>query len=57
MSRRYPRVAARFADFLLLPLRGPGPTLMVLGVLVVSGVPPYARILNDLQGLLSLLMQ
>lgn len=48
--------AARFANVLLLSVGGAGPTLVVLAVLVVLGVPPYVGILTDLRGLLSLLI-
>jgi hypothetical protein len=51
------RKTAQFAEVLLLSVEGAVPTLMVLGVLAVSGVAPYARILTDLRGLLLFLMR
>ena len=57
MSRWSIRAAARVAGVLLLSLKGAVPTLMVLVVLVALGVPPYPRILTDLRGLLSFLVQ
>jgi hypothetical protein len=47
---------ARFADVLLRSVAGAAPTLMVLVILALSGVPPYAGILSDLRGLLRLLI-
>ena len=48
--------AARFANVLLLSIGGAWPTMVVLAVLAVLGVPPYAGILTDLRGLFSLLI-
>ena len=56
VNRRTTRTVARFADVFLWSVGGAAPTLMVLVVLVVSGVPPYAGILTDLRGLLRFLM-
>jgi hypothetical protein len=61
-TRRPPNVylgmlkAARFANVLLLSIGGAWPTMVVLAVLAVLGVPPYAGILTDLRGLFSLLI-
>jgi hypothetical protein len=49
------RKISRFAKLILPWIKGAAPTLMVLGVLVVLQVPPYATILTDLRGLLRLL--
>jgi hypothetical protein len=49
-------MAVHWADALLLWLGGAAPTLIVLMVLVMSGVPPYAGILSDLLNLLRLLI-
>ena len=46
----------QFAEVLLLSVEGTAVTLMVLMVLAVLGLPPYARILPDLRSLLSLLI-
>ena len=56
MIRRSVRMAARFAEVLLLAVEGAGPTLAVLVDLAALGVPPYPRILGDLRSLLSLLI-
>jgi len=48
--------ARQFAEVLLLSTEGVALTLMVLMVLAVLGVPPYARILTDLRGLVRLLI-
>ena len=56
MIRWSVHTAARFADVLLLAFEGAGPTLTVLVVLAVLGVPPYPHILSDLRSLLSLLI-
>ena len=48
--------AARFANALLLYAKAVAPTLMVLVVLAVLHIPPYAGILTDLRGLFSLLV-
>ena len=46
----------QFAETLLLSVEGTAITLMVLAVLAVSGLPPYARIITDLRAVLSLLV-
>jgi len=43
------------ADVVLFSAGGTAPTLLVLAVVALSGVPPFAPIANDLRGLLSLL--
>jgi len=50
------RTAVRGGDALLQWLGGAAPTLIVLMVLVMSGVPPYAGIVSDLLKLLRLLI-
>ena len=50
------RKISRFANLILPWIKGAAPTLMVLVVLVVLHVPPYADILTDLRGLLRLLI-
>jgi hypothetical protein len=50
------RKIARFANLILPWIKVAAPTLMVLVVLVVLHVPPYADILTDLRGLLRLLI-
>jgi hypothetical protein len=50
------RKIARFANFILPWIKGAAPTLMVLVVLAVLHVPPYADILTDLRVLLRLLI-
>jgi hypothetical protein len=51
------RTAVRGADALLQWLGGAVPTLIVLTVLVMSGVPPYGAVLSDLLNLLRLLIR
>ena len=46
------RKTAQFAETLLLLLQGTAPTLIVLALLAVLGVPPYAGILTDLLSLM-----
>jgi len=47
---------AHLAQILLASIEGAIPTLMVLVVLILSGLPPFARILHDVRGLLALLL-
>ena len=49
-------VAVHRSDALLQWVGGAAPTLIVLMVLVMSGVPPYAGIVSDLLDLLRLLI-
>jgi len=46
------KTAAHFVETLLLLLKGAAPTLIVLALLVVLGVPPYSGILTDLLSLM-----
>jgi hypothetical protein len=43
---------AQFAETLLLLVKGAAPTLIVLALLAVLGVPPYGGILTDLLSLM-----
>ena len=43
---------AQFAETLLLLAKGAAPTLIVLALLAVLGVPPYGGILTDLLSLM-----
>ena len=56
MSRWFVRRLVALADVVLFSAGGAAPTLMVLAVLVVAGVRPYAGILSDLRGLLRFLI-
>ena len=49
-------MAMHWGDALLQWVGGAAPTLIVLMVLVMSGVPPYAGIVSDLLDLLRLLV-
>ena len=56
MSWQPIRTTVHLGDALLLWLGSAAPTLIVLMVLLMSGVPPYAAMLSDLLNLLRLLI-